>query len=125
MKPSATSDRELIEHMLDCIARIREYTRGQRSTFFGSRMVQDAVVRNLHTLTESSQRLSDDVKRAEPGIAWRQMSGMRNILVHDYLGGIDLATVWAAVERNLPELEKGLERQRLRLAQERGGEDAS
>lgn len=116
MKPSTASDTELLDHMLDCIAHIREYTQGRRTVFFGSPMVQDAVVRNLHTFTESSQRLSDDVKAAEPTVDWRRMSGMRNILVHAYLGGIDLETVWAVIEQELPELEQGLERQRHRLA---------
>ncbi len=38
------------------------------------------------------------------------MAGMRNILVHDYLGGVDLGTVWIVVEHYLPELEKALNR---------------
>jgi ABC-type uncharacterized transport system permease subunit len=41
--------------MRECIERIREYTAGDRSRFETSRLVQDAVIRNLQTLTESSQ----------------------------------------------------------------------
>ncbi|MEA3411113.1 MAG: hypothetical protein U9R74_06180 [Pseudomonadota bacterium] len=68
MKPSPESDGDLMAHMLDGITRIQEYTHGDRTVFFGSRLVQDAVIRNLQTLAESSQRLSDDLKAAEPGI---------------------------------------------------------
>ncbi len=39
-------------------------------------------------------------------IDWRALSGFRNVLVHDYLGGIDLAQVWDAVEHYLPDLER-------------------
>lgn len=56
------ADRVLLAHMGECIARIREYTAGDQSHFEASRLVQDAVIRNPQTLTESSQRLSDDIK---------------------------------------------------------------
>jgi len=47
----------LLEHMLDCLRRINEYTGHERARFVGSHLVQDAVIRNLQTLAESSQRL--------------------------------------------------------------------
>lgn len=115
MKPVAQSDAVLVEHMLECIARIREYTDGKRATFFSSRLVQDAVIRNLQILAESSQRLSDGLKATEPAIPWRKMVGMRNILVHGYLGGIDLETAWLVVEEDLSPLAKALERMRGKL----------
>ena len=68
--------------MRDCIARIVEYTAFDGQRFESSRLVQDATVRNLQTLTESSQRLSDEAKAAEPGIPLRELSGFRNVLVH-------------------------------------------
>ena len=49
-------------------------------------MVQDAVLRRLQTLAESSQRLSEEIKTSIPSIDWRNISGFRNILFHDYLG---------------------------------------
>jgi uncharacterized protein with HEPN domain len=69
--------------------------------------VQDAVVRNLQVLAESSQRLSDPVKSAEPSVPWRALSGFRNILVHGYLG-VDLELVWRVVEKDLPPLRDAL-----------------
>ena len=63
MKPDAQSDRVLLEHIHECIERIREYTGCKQASFYGSRLVQDAVVRNLQTLSESTQRLSNAVKR--------------------------------------------------------------
>lgn len=68
MKPSADSDRFLVGHMLDCVGRIRAYTAGGREEFFSSPLVQDAVMRNLQTMSESSQRLSSNAKAAEPGV---------------------------------------------------------
>lgn len=110
MKPGVHADKALITHMLECIARIREYTREGRATFYHSGLIQDAVIRNLQTLAESSQRLSDAAKSSEPDIPWKNMAGMRNVLVHGYLGDIDLVTVWEVVDRHLPELKKTLSR---------------
>ena len=71
MKPGRESDRVLLVHMRDCLNRILEYTNVDRSHFDASRPVQDAVIRNLQTLAESSQRLSSEIKGTEPQTPWR------------------------------------------------------
>jgi uncharacterized protein with HEPN domain len=67
------------------------------------------VIRNLQTLTESSQRLSDDIKATEPQMPWRELAGFRNVIVHGYLG-VDLAAVWIVVEQDLPPLAAAVAR---------------
>jgi uncharacterized protein with HEPN domain len=47
-----------LRHMLECIRRIEAHSAGGRAQFMGSRTLQDAVLRNLQTLVESTQRLS-------------------------------------------------------------------
>lgn len=95
--------------MRDCLARIQEYTGNERTRFEGSRLVQDAVIRNLQTLAESSQRLSNDIKATEAQLPWRELSGFRNVIVHGYLG-IDLEAVWLVVEQDLPALAQAVDR---------------
>ena len=65
MKSDAQTDRVLVQHIRTCIHRIREYTANNRDVFFFSHLVQDAVVRNLQTLAESTQRLSNELKESE------------------------------------------------------------
>jgi len=55
-------DQVYVEHMLECVARIESYVGNECARFMQSEIVQDAVVRNLQTLAESSQRLSDSAK---------------------------------------------------------------
>ena len=100
--------------MRDCLDRIHEYANGERARFNASRLVQDAVIRNLQTLAESSQRLSDEIKRTEPQIPWRELSGFRNVIVHGYLG-VDLAAAWLVVEQDLPALAEAVNRMAARL----------
>ena len=92
MKTDPHTDLALLEHIRGRIARIEEYTNRERSTFYDSHLVQDAVIRNLQTIAESSQRLSDGLKETEPEVPWRAIAGFRNVLVHDYFE-IDLEVV--------------------------------
>jgi uncharacterized protein with HEPN domain len=96
-------DRVYFEHILLCIEKIEDYTKMDRSLYMGSTIIQDAVVRNLQVLAESTQRISDRVKTNYPDTEWQAISGFRNILVHDYLG-LDLKLIWSVVEKRLPPL---------------------
>lgn len=88
MTPNRESDRVLVEHMLACLDAIQEFLAKEPNRYRESRLVRDACLRNLQTLTESSQRLSDALKHSAPGIPWRSLSGFLNRLVHDDLGGM-------------------------------------
>ena len=98
-------DRVYLEHILTCTRLIQDYTRNGKAEFMASALVQDGVLRRLQTMAESTQRLSDDLKIRAPEVDWRALSGFRNVLVHDYLGGIDMNRVWEAVEVYVPALE--------------------
>jgi uncharacterized protein with HEPN domain len=101
-------DRLYLVHIRECITRVEEYTSAGRDGFFGSRLVQDAVLRNLQTLAEPTQRLSSTLRNRHPEIDWRGMAGFRNVLVHDYMG-VDLDEVWEIIEQDLPSLKSQLE----------------
>jgi uncharacterized protein with HEPN domain len=101
-------DKLYLIHIGECIDRIESYTRGMtKEAFLASSMVQDAVIRNLQTLAESTQRLSARAKEGQPAIDWRKIAGFRNILVHDYLG-VDLEKVWNIVQNDLPVLKSAI-----------------
>ncbi len=101
-------DRLYLIHISECIARIESYVMGGKDTFFASTLIQDAVLRNLQTLAESTQRLSDSAKARHPEVDWYKISGFRNVLVHDYLG-VDLDRAWLIVERELLNLKQTIE----------------
>ena len=97
-------DKLYLIHICECMVRVEEYIGdGGRDAFMASTLVQDAVLRNLQTLAESTQRLSDELKAAHPEVEWYKIAGFRNVLVHDYLG-VDLERVWLIIERELPAL---------------------
>ena len=97
-------ERVYLVHIRDAILRIDAYTAPGRVEFLDNAMRQDAVLRNLHTLAESTTHLSDATRTAHPEIAWRAVAGLRNVIVHDYLG-VDLDRIWTIVEDDLPQLK--------------------
>lgn len=109
-----TRDALYLAHILACIARIETYTEAGRDAFLADEKTQDAVLRNLHTLAESTQRLSDGTKAGEPQVDWRAIAGFRNVIVHDYMG-VSLDGVWAIVSDDLPVLQQHVRRMWARL----------
>jgi len=68
MKPSLEADKVYLAHMLECAGRNDEYLGGDEARFRASRLIQDAVVRNLQTLAESSQMRSRQASRRCLGV---------------------------------------------------------
>lgn len=97
-------DRVYLSHILRCISRIEEYVTGGREVFSSSHLVQDAVLRNLQTMAESTQRLSSPAKGRRPDVDWAALAGLRNVLVHAYLG-VDLDRIQRAIEHDMPLLK--------------------
>ena len=103
-----TKDGLYVAHILECIRRVEENIAGGRDAFFASHTLQDAVLRNLQTMSESTQRLSPDAKGSHPEVQWRGISGFRNVLVHDYFG-VNLNRVWEIIEEDVPILKRAAE----------------
>jgi uncharacterized protein with HEPN domain len=94
-----------IEHILGCIDLIEEYTKGiKKDGFLNSGQIQDAVIRRIEIIGEASKNIPEEIKRKYPDIAWREMTGMRDILIHEYFG-VDLELTWKVVTRDVPELK--------------------
>ena len=101
------SDEAYLRHILEMIRRIEENTRQGKSAFTESHTLQDAVLRNLQTMTETTQRLSGALKATRPHVEWDKMAAFRNVLVHGYLG-IDLELIWGVVQKDVPKLKTAI-----------------
>jgi uncharacterized protein with HEPN domain len=100
-------DLAYLAHISECIRRIQEDVNGGRDEFFASHTIQDAVIRNLQTLSESTKRLSSEIKAANPEIEWSSIAGLRNVLVHAYFE-VDLDVIWRIVQHDLPKLKEAV-----------------
>ena len=80
--------------ILQAAADIQTYTiSAKREDIFVDRMLQDAVIRKFAVLGEAAKRLPTSVKKQEKNVPWKKITGLRDIVVHDY-SDIDLDVLW-------------------------------
>src|SRR5690349_19288731 len=102
--------RLLIEDMLAAMRKIDRYTSEMDQDMFRKdEKTVDAVVRNLEVLGEAARHLPENFVARHPDVPWRQVTGLRNRIVHDYFG-LDLDIVWQAIRHDLPRLKARLEK---------------
>lgn len=103
------SDRIYILHMIDSMDQISEYTdQISMAEFKENRLIQDAVVRNFEIVGEAAKKVSIQTKKKFPHIPWKNMAGMRDKLIHNYMG-VDLDAVWKTIEDIAPSMRKKLD----------------
>jgi uncharacterized protein with HEPN domain len=106
-------DALFLEHVLQALDRIEELlARTTREEFDGDWVVQDALIRELQIVGEAAGRVSSDLARSHPEIPWKEITGLRHKLIHDYFT-VDLGIVWKTAAHEAAEvrplIEKALE----------------
>lgn len=97
-----------VSHILDSIKLIEEYSKSMTQTkFLKSPASQDAIIRRLEIIGEAVKNLPAPFKARHPGIPWKQIAGMRDILIHEYFD-VDLVLTWKVVKQELPIIKKQL-----------------
>lgn len=105
---SSSKDSLYLIHIRECLTRVADYTSGGQNEFMEDIRTQDAVLRNLQIMGESTQRLSASLKAANADIEWSELAAFRNILVHNYLG-MDLTLIWKIIAEDMPLFRQQIE----------------
>lgn len=91
-------DKIFLDHILNSIQKIEKYvTSLSVHDFIENELVQDGVIRNFEIIGEATKNLSPEFRQINSQIPWKKIAGMRDILIHDYLG-VDLYSVWDTIE---------------------------
>jgi len=97
-----------LEHILECIDLIEEYTRDVTTEhFMESVKTQDMVIRRLEIIGEAVRNIPENIRKDFNHIPWRSIAGMRDKLIHEYFG-VDLKLTWNVVVNELPALKKNI-----------------
>jgi uncharacterized protein with HEPN domain len=100
---------EFLNHILDeCIYLLKEYNTNKYDDFISDERLSKAVCRSLEIIGEASSKTSPELKTKYPLIAWREMSDIRNRIIHHYFG-IDYDIVWDTLKTDIPELKDWIE----------------
>ena len=98
-----------LTHILDATksiqAQIKDITKEQ---FENSELLQGFVERKLEIIGEATKRIPDDFKQKHPNIPWKEMAGMRDILIHQYTE-VDEDIVWKTITQKIPSLKENIE----------------
>lgn len=94
-----------LEDILESIEKIEEYTANiDEEDFYENSIIQDAVLRRLEIIGEAVKNIPDDFREKYPDIPWKQIAGMRDVLIHAYFG-VNWRRVWKVIEEDIQDLK--------------------
>jgi uncharacterized protein with HEPN domain len=100
---------EFLQHILDeCVYLIKESEDTGFEDFIKNGRLTRAICRSLEIIGEASSKVHPDLKAKYPFVSWREMSDIRNKIIHHYFG-VDYDIVWDTVKTNIPALKEGIE----------------
>ena len=106
------SERGIVESLSDilgAITRIQDYISGMNyQTFLDDLKTRDAVTRNLEVIGEAAKNINDEFREQNAGVPWKEMSGLRDKLIHHYFG-VNFEIVWTIIHDELPGTQKNIE----------------
>lgn len=103
---TAKGDRLRLAHILESIELISRWLDGvDKDRFLKSELLQEAVIRRLEVIGEAAKHVSSQLKEQHPEVPWKEMSGMRDVLIHEYFG-VDLEQVWETATKDVPEVAR-------------------
>jgi uncharacterized protein with HEPN domain len=105
---SPEQDKERIEHILEAVENILNFTEGRSYEEFSTNvMLRHAVFHNFVIIGEAANLLTKEYRDAQPYIEWGEIIGMRNFLVHGYYT-VQNQIVWQSIQEDLIPLKEKL-----------------
>ena len=105
-----TKDIVRIKHILEAIKDIENYTENiDKTSFITNKMMIDACIRQMGIIGEASNHLSEEIIESAAEIPWREIIGLRNVVVHEYFG-VDIIIIWDIIDSELVPLKNTLQK---------------
>jgi uncharacterized protein with HEPN domain len=97
-------DSQALIDILTGIQQVLRYTQGlKRENLQQDDEKQAAILYRLIVIGEATKRLSNQFREQHPNIPWRQMAGLRDVVIHDY-DELDFDILWNVIRVNMPDI---------------------
>lgn len=97
-----------LEHIRQAMRFLLEHVHDKKD-IENDEVLRYAVERNFAVIGEAAKRVPESVRKENPQIPWKEMAGMRDIIIHEY-DEIDLDEVWGTITRDIPNALQGIDR---------------
>jgi uncharacterized protein with HEPN domain len=96
---------DILENMrlIESLVKDMDYT-----AFIEDKRTHNAVIRCVEVVGEAAKNIPDEVRQKNPTIPWKEMAGMRDVLIHFYMG-VDFKIVWDVITKRYPVLLPAIE----------------
>ena len=102
------SDLLRLQDILDAIDVIKKYLPADRAAFDADPPLQSHIYRHVMIVGEAAWSLSQPLKQQHAQLPWKQIEGMRHIMVHDYFK-VDWDIVFSTAQTHIPALKPHIE----------------
>lgn len=103
---SKLGDRQRLLHILEAIEEIQVYTANtDLDSFLANSMMRFACVKQIEIIGEAANSITIETRSIFTELEWKQIIGMRHILVHEYFG-VDFDLIWQVIINDLPQLKE-------------------
>lgn len=101
-------DKERLGHILDAITEIETYTKNiELKDFLANSMMRFASIKQIEIIGEAANHITSETRALFSDIEWRQIVGMRHVLIHEYFG-VDSNLVWQVIRNDIPHLKAAI-----------------
>jgi uncharacterized protein with HEPN domain len=102
--------RDYLQDILDAVNDIEKFVADMSyEQFIKDKKTLNAVVRSIEVIGGASKRLPLSLKAKNSELPWREITGMRDKLIHAYFG-MDTETIWKTVKENIPQLKQAIKK---------------
>jgi len=99
-----------LQDIIDSLTKIEQYIKSiDEKEFFNNSQLQDAIFRRLEIIGEATKNIPQPFRNKYPNIPWKQIAGMRDVLIHEY-DSVDIDRIWQVAKNDVPKLKQKIKK---------------